>query len=423
MDKTAKVENLRDSAHQPDASSALRNEVYSPPERLPRTDTDAKPGQLNFEPTDNPQKTKSTDGEKTFDSVARGNGLDINEAPGGKLEFSLKYNGEKLVLGNFENNDKGLKELGKALKEFTELKRWELEKTHNIKIARPGDPAPRQQIGSMDGPPKQGKELALREPRLKELLGIEAAMERANPSHKTGDSKTPLKFYFLKNDSFNAEAAGVAAFEPNIHGGPAIIVEPHSLDNSPVTEKDREDPKSENHRSIASLFLHELGHHSEERVFDTPQKRIDFYKRMGWAPIPGTRPEDMQMMLKGKEGGFAPKGLDPDAKWERFDKDGNVTGLVSKEEVARQALIKPATGYFEGPHEMLTEAVTMLRLGDGHRTHLMQTDQTLYNLAKEFDQREIDLNYGAGKFIRSFTGKLVPRNAENEESLRARERR
>jgi hypothetical protein len=40
---------------------------------------------------------------------------------------------------------------------------------------------------------------------------------------------------------------------------------------------------------------------------------------------------------------------------------------------------------------MLAEGLTMLRLGDSHRTQLMQTDNKLYGMMKGIDQKEIDL--------------------------------
>lgn len=63
----------------------------------------------------------------------------------------------------------------------------------------------------------------------------------------------------------------------------------------------------------------------------------------------------------------------------------------------------------------------MLRLGDGHRTHLMEKNPRLYNLIKGFDQREIDQSFGKGKFIRSYEGPLVPNNDANLKALRDQE--
>jgi hypothetical protein len=108
-----------------------------------------------------------------------------------------------------------------------------------------------------------------------------AALDKANPSHATGDSGKAVKFYFLKNQSFEPSAKGVAAFEPDVHGNPAVIVDPNSLDKTPITERDRDTKRDGPHRSIESVMIHELGHHSEEKVFKNPAEKADFYKGMG----------------------------------------------------------------------------------------------------------------------------------------------
>ncbi|MEZ4537428.1 MAG: hypothetical protein R3D26_20870 [Cyanobacteriota/Melainabacteria group bacterium] len=60
--------------------------------------------------------------DKTFNEFARNNGLDTRQTPDGKLEFSLRYKGEKLTIGSVEKTGDGLKEINKVSKEFTELK-------------------------------------------------------------------------------------------------------------------------------------------------------------------------------------------------------------------------------------------------------------------------------------------------------------
>ena len=359
--------------------------------------------------------------DKTFNEFARNNGLDTRQTPDGKLEFSMRYKGEKLTIGSVEKTGDGFKEINKSLKEFTELKKWELENTYGVKFARPGEPGPRQMDRDSKGREVPGKELEVRDPKLREVLGIEAALEKANPSQKSANGK-PLTFYFLKNESFAPGMDGAASYYPNVNGGPAVIVDPGSTDRAVITEKDRKDGDTSDHRSIESLMIHELGHNSEEKVFKNPKEQADFYKKMGWAPIPGMPPGQGGWMLKGRDGrGYAPPSDGSIGKWERIDRNGRVTAKVDAERVERLAKEKPATHYFEGPHEVLAEGATMLRLGDGHRTHLMEKNPRLYNLIKGFDQREIDRDLGKGKFIRSYDGKVVPRTDESIKALHDRE--
>lgn len=372
-------------------------------------------------PTKNDAGDRTPDklGDKPFNDFARTNGLDTRNTPDGKVEFSLKNNGEKLTIGTVDKTREGFKEIDRTLKEMTSLKQLELENKFGVKFAQPGDPKPRQ---ASDPGSKPGKELEVRSPKLKELLGIEAALDKANPSHATGDSGKAVKFYFLKNQSFEPSAKGVAAFEPDVHGNPAVIVDPNSLDKTPITERDRDTKRDGPHRSIESVMIHELGHHSEEKVFKNPTEKADFYKGMGWSPVPGSKPEENQWMMNGRDGrGYAPGGPTPHSNWQRIDDKGRVTGEVSPDRVERLAQVKPATNYFTGPHEMLAEGLTMLRLGDSHRTQLMQTDNKLYGMMKGIDQKEIDMTHGPGKFMRSYDGKLQPRSAEAEKALLERE--
>lgn len=364
-------------------------------------------------------------GDKQFSDFAKANGLELTRTADKKLEFSLKNGGEKLVIGTVEPGRAGLDEITKKLKEFTELKQWDLEQRFGVKFAAPGGEQKLfQQVQQGDQPPKPGKELNLRAPKLRELLGIEAALEKANPSHKTDEGAKPLTFYFLKDSTYYKGSAGVATFEKNANGGPAVIVEPNTLDRAPITERDKPKADFTNHRSIESVIVHELGHHTEERIGATPEEKAELYKQMGWTPIPGMprSPQgDYQWMLKGPNGeGYAPAGLAP-GLWVRFDRNGREQGRISPEQAAQRALTKPPTPYMEGPHEVLAEGLTMLRLGEGYRSHLMNRDSNLYQAIKDADQRELDKNFGQGQMMRSYAGAVVPRTEENLRALKERE--
>lgn len=363
--------------------------------------------------------------EKQFSEFAKNNGLDLKVGPDKKIEFSLVRSVEKVVIGNVEPTKAGLQEISKTVKEMTELKKWDLEQRFGIQFAKPGgDLSVHQQVPQKDGSTKSGQKLELREPRLSELMGIEAALEKANPSHKAEDGARPLTFYFLKDKTFYQGAGGVATFEPNINGGPAVVVEPKSLVNSPITEQERKNNDFTAHRSIASVITHELAHHTEERINPTLKDKTETYRQIGWTPIPGKPASaggEQHWMLKGPNGeGYAPAGL-AKGDWIRFDANGKRLGKISPEQAANLALVKPSTKYFEGPHEMLAEGLTMLRIGDSHRSHLMNRDQSLYQTIKAADQKDIDKSYGAGQFMRSYSGHVVPRNAENLRALQQRE--
>lgn len=376
-----------------------------------------------------PERDRAGEGvsARQFNEFARANGLELHTTPDRKLEFSLRNGGEKTVLGSVEPTRAGMQEITKSLKEFTELKKWDLEQRFGVQFASPGgEQRIHQQVQGPDGAPKPGKELNLREPKLRELLGIEAALEKANPSHKVEEGGKPLTFYFLKDSTYYRGAGGVATFEPQVNGGAAVIVEPTSLNDSPITERDRKGNNFSDHRSIESVIIHELGHHTEERLNRTPQQKAETYSQIGWTPIPGmpASPQgDQQWMLKGKNGeGYAPAGVTPGA-WVRFDRNGRELGKMQVEQAANLAQVKPSTRYFEGPHEMLAEGLTMLRLGDGYRSHLMNGSSNLYQAVKQFDQRDLDKAYGPGKFMRSFSGHVVEQTSQNLRLLKEHEER
>ena len=126
-------------------------------------------------------------------------------------------------------------------------------------------------------------------------------------------------------------------------------------------------------------------------------------------------------MLKGTNGdGYAPGGLNPGA-WVRFSRNGRAQGMISPDRAAHLAQVKPPTPYFEGPHEVFAEGLTMLRLGDGHRSHLLNNNSALYQSIKDADQRELDKNFGQGKMMRSYCGELVQQNEENLRLLKEKE--
>lgn len=390
--------------------------IFGRPQSLDSTKMDKAESGTRSDASDNsPDKINN----KILTDFAKTNGLDIKTNPDGKQEYSLKYNGEKITIGTVENTRDGFREINKSLKEFTRVKEAELESKYGIKFAHPGDPKPRQM--PEENSKRAGKELEVRDPKLREVLGIEAALEKANPSHASMERGKPLTFYFLKDQSYAPKYKGTAAFDNNVNGSPAVIVDPNSLDRAPITEKDRTDTAKRPHESIESLFIHELGHHTEDKVLNSAKDKAAVYKQMGWEKIPGSPGGQNDWMIKGKDGrGYIPGSGDPTEPWERIDHRGRVTKVPS-DRVARLAQVKPATDYFEGPHEMLAEGLTMLRLGDNHRAQLQNKDKRLYRTMKEVDQKEIDQTHGKGKFIRSYEGKLVPRNADTEKALRERE--
>lgn len=359
---------------------------------------------------------------------ARANELDVSRAPNGQLELSLKANGERQVLMQFDPTMRGLEGAQEQLKKLTEGKITEIKDRFGVDIARAGEKTPPQQIVRPDGQMRFGRPLESRDPTYRELLGIEAGLNVSEPGQRPGDGRPPVKFFFPAKDRFISGGEAAGTYLPDHKGRPVIVWEPNVLKGLPITEADALERREGNeHQGIQGLTTHETAHNSEINIHnifgeDTVNEMMGWSKRMVKGPDGQMHPE---WSIKGKNGETMTPPADTLAtatpKWTVRDASGKVIGKIDPKEVAERALMRPATSYLESPSEMLAEGLTMYRLGGEQRESFMKSSPHFFKLIQDFDQAEMDRLTGEGKNMRSFDGRMVPRTPENLEALRVRE--
>ncbi len=359
---------------------------------------------------------------------ARANELDVSRAPNGQLEFSLKANGERRVLMQFDPTMRGLEGAQEQLKKLTEGKIAELKDRFGVDIARAGEKTPPQQIVRPDGQVRLGKPLETRDPTYRELLGLEAGLNVSEPGQRPLDGRPPLKIYIPAKDNYIKGGAASGTYVTEHEGRPAIVWEPNTLKGLPISEADAltRRPGSE-HQAMQGIMTHETAHNSEiniHRIFgeDTVNQMMGWTKRMVKGPD-GQMEAEWSVRGKNGETMTPPENTLATAtpKWTVRDASGKVVGRIDPKEVAERALMRPATSYLESPSEMLAEGLTMLRLGGEQREAFMKKSPHFYDLIKSFDQAEMDNMLGKDKFMRSFDGRMIPQTPENLDALRARE--
>ncbi|MCW5823647.1 MAG: hypothetical protein KIT34_12650 [Cyanobacteria bacterium TGS_CYA1] len=359
---------------------------------------------------------------------ARANELDVSRAPNGQLEFSVKANGERRVLMQFDPTMRGLEGAQEQLKKMTDGKIAEIKDRFGVDIARAGEKTPPQQIVQRDGQVRFGKPLETRDPTYRELLGMESGLSVSEPGQRPLNGRPPIKVYIPASDSFIKGGAAAGTYLPNHRGRPAIVWEPNTLKGLPVFEADANLCREGNeHQAMQGIMTHETAHNSEMNIHKIFGENT-VNQMMGWS----------KQMVKGPDGRmeavWAVKGKNGETmtppentlatstpKWTVRDAKGKVIGEIDPKEVAERALMRPATTYIESPSEMLAEGLTMLRLGGEQREAFMNKSPHFYDLIKSFDQAEMDRLVGKDKFMRNFDGRMVPKTPENLDALRIRE--
>ncbi|MDX2106131.1 MAG: hypothetical protein SFY67_06980 [Candidatus Melainabacteria bacterium] len=387
--------------------------------RLGDRRTDAAPDR-----GDRPIQTNSPE----LTRFAQANELDVSRAPNGQLEFSVKANGERRVLMQFDPTIRGLESAQEQLKKMTDGKIAEIKERFGVDIARAGDKTPPQQIHRPDGQVRIGKPLEARDPTYRELLGIESALNVSEPGQKPLDGRPAIKFYFPAKEPYVKGAQARGTYEAEAGGRPAIVWEPGALKDLPTAEADSTCRCGSNeHHGIQGITTHEVAHNSEVNIHKIFGE--DFVNQlMGWTKTMVKAPDGQmypEWSVKGRNGETMTPAADTltsrNPKWTVRDANGKITGRISSEEVMKRALIRPATNYLDSPSEMLAEGLTMLRLGGEQRESFMKNSPYFYDSIKSFDQAEMDNMLGKDKFMRNFDGRMVPKTPENLEALKVRE--
>lgn len=339
--------------------------------------------------------------------------------------YSLRGDTTKSTLFETAATEAGLKAGEVKLADLTKVRQAALEKRFGVAFSTSVDEVTEVIRGEncVDYP---GYRIAARAPKLRELVAIESALEKSEPSHVSTDGQSSVKMYFLMGH-MRRGGSNLARFILDKEGRPSLYFEPGATDASNL-----EPPmvaKSDSMDSTEAIAMHELVHNSQRNMgWDDPTKQAEVARDMGWLPFHDTRENKQKYILKGRDGlsfRYDQQDCESQFAWFRCDETGNPLNEAGTrvatiadaqqykgEEVGEKALVKPATWYFRNPEEMHAEALTMFRLGKDHREHLLRTSPTLYQTVRREDQKEIDKHKGVdeqgrSKFVRDVSGSLV----------------
>lgn len=311
----------------------------------------------------------------------------------GKEQILLSYDIAGGAISQFNSEAEMLSHAWARLEQLREKKELELRNRFDVEFirAKGNDPT--------------------RAPKLAELYSLEYGLIHAIPSHLVTDHKG-IRIHLFQAKHLNGQRAH---WEKNVDRKPEIFIEGPEKGQSIV-------------KSLERLILHELGHNSAYRVGWNPHhtERWKVTRELGW--IPFNNP------LTGEQGWAIRSKIDPESQyklgvnglWVRCNKQGqplNENGeRVTKQylakrltasEVADIAMVRPATSYFPSPLEVYAEGMMIFRCDKESRAMLKANCPDLYEIVRREDQREIDICYGPGNYIRDLDGLLVKQSEQS----------
>jgi len=341
-----------------------------------------------------PEVLEQTPIDPAVTRVAAENGVNVSRSvEDGKFvyHYSVEVNGETIQL--FTGSGDATADSAKLL-EMRDQKLEEVEKQYNVKIGRDGE------MTDVDG-----EQVPLKTPNLGQMYGVESSVQRSAPDVVRADGK-PVEIDFTARQGKNPNKGGFA-------DGSRVVIEP----NGGISTPDQ----------VMRVFMHELAHNGQFRLYgDDKTYETSYAAQLGYVKAGDTwllvTKDGRYFKSIPNEGGVGSSG------WARTDKDGNPLDadgnpsanpqIITNEEAADIALVKPATGYFPNPAEAGAEATAKFRGGEETRAELLACNPDLYEVIKKLDQLDINKTYGLDesgqpKFIRNADGLIVPNTPEN----------
>lgn len=340
----------------------------------------------------------------------------------GSFQYSIYAGGEKNVLFSTPATAQGLADAPQLLNNAVDAKIDQLNKSPlKASFSQENEFVEKQHSYDQDHQPIDTDVTILaRRPMLHELYGVEAALKHSAPSFMGPGDKTGIKFYFLKEKLYKGDNAAAYYVMSDKDKRASVMINPGALDKLWITEADAPSWAA-NVRfrlanpvfwdSIESLLMHELAHNHQSRMgWDTDSAKLkSMADKTGFVilEIPG-KVRRYFIKVKGGDGQelFAIDDAAKSKTWYRVDAQGqplDAAGLavplekakrLSNDEVRKNAIVTPATDYFDTPLEIFADAMKMFRLGGDARLALLSRSPALYDLIKEEDQKEINLFYG-----------------------------
>ncbi len=316
-------------------------------------------------------------------------------------------NGDKIpVLQTTETNPAKIDD---QLRAWRDQKAREMETNYGVELSRDGD---RERL--------LGKDVGLRAPRIDELLALDKGLQNSVPS--AGPRTPPIKVQFPTEPT----NPGADAY---VLGGDRVVFEPMM---------------GRTFRGMQDTVLHEWGHVGQFKM-ETANKA--YYDKaaadMGFRRVT-TASGAVQLQMRDKDGNYwaqNPANYEQPfgGAWTRVDDQGRTlkadgtlaTGfndltaaIRSNNEMREAAAVRPGSTYFKNEKEMGAEALTYFRADGRSRAELLSMSPDMYRIAKEWDQKEIDMDPrfgtnpdGSSKFIRSPEGTIVPATQEERQRV------
>jgi hypothetical protein len=358
-------------------------------------------------------------------------GVDVNEQ-NGKLTYKLHGGSQQDIL-DFSTSPTiaGLSQAGSILSQRVIEKEAELAAKFHVQFSQDGEDAEHQLVRDKDSKYVAGELIHARAPKLNELTGIEAALNRSRPSQlRNGDSDNGVKFYFLTSKYVSDEKSVAHFDQSDLQKQPAILVEPERLQEFPIRQADAIQQRRPADKTMEAYITHELVHNGQHNLgWSTIDKLASDF---GWVNSSAGG-----WLVRGKDQTYY--ALDPKFPvsrpyWYLANESGEPVdakhqplkagqrSYVPNAQVRTNALVHPLTNYFIDPYEMMADELTLFRMGNANRANIAKSDCTSYGLLKSLDQSEIDKASGPGEhYIRDWNGQLVEANPENEAALQKQE--
>lgn len=356
--------------------------------------------------------------EQDKEDLARSVGVHYR-LEGGQDAYYLHVHGKKVLLFRLNPDKTGLEDARKKLASLVDSKMRDLKLRYKVSFGKENE---RTSHGGFGPLTKESGYVKARRPRLDELYGVEAAIKHSMPSHLLGgrQSGKGIKFYFLKEIRVTG---AFADFGFDRKRKPACFIEP-SFSRLQTYPTEEDAPQGMNVRTLEGLLVHELAHNSMKRmgldVYNTDRWKMA--RKIGWQPFYNSRTGESSWRFKSSEGSdvYYKFYAYREGMWIRCDssgrllkKDGsrarNIRNAysISNKQMRNVADMHPCTTYFQSPLEMFADSLMLYRLKSGTRKRLRNMNRRLYEIVKEYDQKEVDKTYGRERFVRSPDGLLV----------------
>lgn len=257
--------------------------------------------------------------------------------------------------------------------------------------------------------------LAIRQPKLGELLSLSCALEQSYPSHLAAVSARShgVPILFLKEPCIPGSAANWS-IDPQTKR-PVIKVEP--VDNSELSVE------------LERVLIHELAHNSSYRLGWRPigGEGWKYFSQIGWSYFTNSATGEQGWRILTTDG-FGYKRSQVTNHWIRCNSSGqplSETGAtvrrqyeaarLTTRQVREIAIVPPSTSYFPNPMEHFAEGLMMYRYSKETRATLCEQFPALFQVVENADQEEIDRTFGKGRYTRDMNGLLVSRVPGNED--------